>query len=481
MRAADRLVAPVVTAVAAGLILAVTAGHANAQSSAPQAARKAAVGADLSPTIETTARMVGPTVVEIVTTSYVASEGLTPRPTELVTTRRGSGSGVIVDAAGYIVTNAHVVRGAQRLRVEIPVPSAGRSILATSTRSVSAEVVGLDLETDLAVVKVDAGPLPALPIGDSDDLRAGQLVLAIGSPLGLQNTVSLGVVSAVARQLEPESPMIYVQTDAPIHAGSSGGALVDLRGRLVGLNTLMLTKGGGYEGLGFAAPANIVRTVFEQIRASGRVRRGDIGVRAQTITPELAGGLGLGRQTGVVLADVLPRSPAAVAGLAAGDIVVALDGKPMENGRQLQVGLYRRAVGDVVTLEVVRDGRPMMFPVALAERPDALAGVASTADPRRNLVPKLGILAVALDARVAGLLPAVRGLRGVVVLSTTSGAIETRDGGLAPGDVIHAVNRVPVAELAALGAALDSVPPGQPIVLHVERNGERMFLAFVGE
>jgi serine protease Do len=342
-------------------------------------------------------------------------------------------------------------------------------------------VIGLDLETDLAVIKVDAGPLPALSIGDSEQLRPGQLVMAFGNPLGMQNTVSLGVVSSVARQLEADSPMIYLQTDAAIHSGSSGGPLVDLQGRIVGINTLMVSRTGGYEGLGFAAPANIVRTVYEQIRVHGRVRRGDIGVRAQTITPELAAGLGLARDHGVVLADVLPRSPAAKAGLAAGDIVLALDGKPMENSRQLQVGLYRHVVGDIVSLEVLRDGRSSAFPVALTERLDGAAGEAASADPRRHLVPQLGILAVALDPRVAQLLPAVRGARGVVVLSTVNGAIETRNGGLAPGDVIYAVNRTPVGELTALRAALDAIGPGQPIVLQLERNGELQYLTFLAE
>jgi len=452
-----------------------------APAAAQPAVRPAAVGGELSAALEATATAVGPSVVEIFTTSYVPNDGLTPRPGDLVTTQRGSGSGVIVDPAGYIVTNAHVVRGAQRLRVAIPTAATGRSIVGAGARSVAGEVVGLDLETDLAVIKVDAGRLPALPLGDSDQLRTGQVVLAVGNPLGLQNSVSLGVVSAVARQLEPDSPMIYVQTDASIHSGSSGGPLVDLRGRLVGLNTLMMSRGGGYEGLGFAAPANIVRTVYEQIRAHGRVRRGDIGVRAQTITPELATGLGLARDTGVVLADVLPRSPAALAGLAPGDIVLALDGKPMENSRQLQVGLYRHVVGDVVTLDVLRDGRTSAFPVAMTERLDGLAGATATADPRRNLVPRLGILAVALEPRVARLMPAVRGGQGVVVVSTVSGAIATRDGGLAPGDVIYSVNRQPVAELTALRSAIDGVPAGQPIVLHLERNGELMFLAFLAE
>ena len=189
-----------------------------------------------------------------------------PRTADLVTTQRASGSGVIVDRDGYIVTNAHVVRGAQRLRVEVPLPTIGQSILARRSRTVSGQIVGIDLETDLAVIKIDERDLPALAFGDSDELKAGQVVLALGSPLGLHNSVSLGVISAVARQLEPESPMIYVQTDASINPGSSGGPLVDVSGRLVGINTLIVSRAGGNEGLGFAAPSNIVRTVYEQIR-----------------------------------------------------------------------------------------------------------------------------------------------------------------------------------------------------------------------
>ena len=168
----------------------------------------------------------------------------------------------------------------------------------------------MDLETDLAVLKIERDKLPALPFGDSDELKSGQLVLAFGSPLGLANSVTLGIVGAVARQLEPESPMVWVQTDASINPGSSGGPLVDLRGRIFGINTQNASQSGGNEGLGFASPSNIVRTVYEQIKTTGRVRRGDIGVRVQSITPALARGLGLARDYGVIVADVAPGSSA---------------------------------------------------------------------------------------------------------------------------------------------------------------------------
>ena len=436
---------------------------------------------DLSRSLEATARVVGASVVEIFATTFAPGQGVVPRNADLVTTQRASGSGVIVAADGYIVTNAHVVAGAQRLRVEVPMPVTGQSILATRSRSVTGQVIGIDVETDLAVIKVDLQNLPSLAFGDSEELKPGQLVLACGSPLGLNNSVSLGVVSAVARQLEPDAPMIYVQTDASINPGSSGGALVDVNGQLVGLNTLIASRSGGNEGLGFAAPSNIVRTVFEQIRKTGRVRRGDIGIRAQTITPALAAGLGLARDHGVVVADVDPAGAAARAGLKAGDLVLALDDKVMENGRQLQVSLYRRVFGDVVTLSILREGKELKVPVAMAERQEPLAGLTATTDPRQNLVPRLGILGVSVDKRLAQVLRLVRVSSGVVVVSQVAGATDVREGGLQPGDVIHAVNRTPVPGLPELRAALDALKAGESVVLQIERLGRLMYLAFTIE
>jgi serine protease Do len=441
-------------------------------------ARPTTSAADLSGALETTARLASPAVVQIFTTSYTPGDGLIPRTADLITTQRASGSGILVDPTGYIVTNAHVVRGAQRLRVEVPMPATGQSILATRSRTVPGRIVGIDLETDLAVIKVEERNLPALVFGDSDELKPGQLVLALGSPLGLQNSVSLGVVSAVARQLEPESPMIYVQTDASINPGSSGGPLVDLRGRVVGINTLIVSQAGGNEGLGFAAPSNVVKTVYEQLKTSGRVRRGDIGIRAQTVTPVLAAGLKLARDHGVVVADVVPGGPAAKAGLRPGDIVLTVDGKPIENGRQLQVSLYRRFVGDVVMLEILRDNQLVKEPIAMMEREDPLAGLSETADPRQNLVPRLGILGVSLDQRISEMLPLLRVRSGVVVASTVAGAIDSRDGGLAAGDVVYAVNRTPVAGLAELRTVLDALTVGDPVVLQLQRGNELRFLAF---
>jgi serine/threonine-protein kinase len=467
-------------ACAAALLTLVLSGP-NVWAQTQTSSRTALANADTSASLESTTRLAGPAVVEIFTTSFTPGAGLVPSSADLVTTQRASGSGVIVDANGYIVTNAHVVRGAQRVRVALPLPAVGRSILGTGSRTVPGEVVGIDLETDLAVIKVEEQNLPSLIFGDSDELEAGQIVLAFGSPLGLRNSVSLGVVSAAARQLEADSPMIYVQTDASINPGSSGGALVDLRGRLMGINTLILSQAGGNEGLGFAAPSNIVRTVYEQIKTTGRVRRGDIGIRPQSVTPVMASALGLTRGYGAILADVLPGGAGARAGLRPGDLVLTLDGKPIENGRQLQIGLYRHLAGDVVSMEILRDGQTMKVPVAMTERHDPVADLSASIDPRRNLVPRLSILGVTLTARLAELLPVVRVRGGVVVASTVAGALDARDGGLAPGDVIYAVNRTAVPGLAELHALLEALKPGDPVVLHLERRGELMLLAFTVE
>jgi serine protease Do len=336
-----------------------------------------------------------------------------------------------------------------------------------------AEVVGVDRETDLALLRVAADGLEPLAIGDSDALRQGQLVLAIGSPLGLESSVTLGVVSAVARQLRPEDPMIYVQTDAPINPGNSGGPLLDLDGRLVGVNTLIFSQSGGSEGIGFAVPANIARAVAQQLGAFGRVRRGDIGVHAQTLTPELGRGLGIDRTRGVIVGDVVAGGPAAEAGLRIGDVILALDGKPMENGRQLDVNVYRRA-GDTVRLDVLRQGETLAASVIVAERSDDVARFADLVDRRRSLVEDLGILAITVGGDLARRLGSLRIGEGVLVAGLAPDR-PASDGGLLPGDVIHAVNRKLVEDVEALRAELGRVDGG--VVLQVERQRRLMFLA----
>jgi serine protease Do len=422
--------------------------------------------------LEALARQVSPSVVQVIASGYTTGSG------SLLSRAQASGSGVIVDGEGWIVTNTHVVEGARAVQVDLlqprPPGTAG-SILPPGSRRVPAQVVGADRETDIAVLRVEEDGLPALEMGDSDDLQQGQLVLAFGSPLGLENSASIGVVSSVARQLEPEAPMIYVQTDASINPGNSGGPLVDVRGRMVGLNTLIASQSGGNEGIGFAAPSNIVRAVFEQIRDRGRVRRGIIGVKAQTITPALATGLRLGTGAGVVLSDVLPSGPAALAGLRIGDVVLALDGKPMENARQLDVNLYRRAPGDTVTLTIARDGGRRDVTVDVVERHRDPDRFLSLVTPERNLIPRLGILALELDPALVRAVGPLRGKEGVLVAARASSGLTTDDS-LQVGDVIYAVNGVSVRGLAELRSAVTAPPSGEPLVLQVERNGTLLYV-----
>jgi serine protease Do len=443
-----------------------------------QATRPVPALESLSKAFEELSRRVSPSVVQVVVTGYGTPEEEAPSADALLGLRRTGGSGVILDPAGFIITNSHVIEGARRVQVVLPrhSPNAGESILRPRGIALDATIIGIDEETDLAVLKIEEKNLPALPLGDSDALRQGQVVLAYGSPLGLENSVSMGIVSAVGRQLEIDDPMVYIQTDAPINPGNSGGPLVDTEGRVVGINTLILSQGGGNEGLGFAAPSNIVKTVFDQIKGGGRVRRGTIGVVPQTITPTLATAMKLPQDFGVILGDVFPNTPAWVAGLQVGDVVASLDGKRMENGRQFEVNLYRRAVGDTVMVEVIRGGQTLKFPVAVAERDDDPARFAELVSPERNIVPRLGVLALDIDERVASMLGDLRLPYGVLVaaIATSTPSSEQR---LQAGDVIVAFNGTPVKALADLRSAAGRLPTRTPIVLQIQRLGQLMFLA----
>jgi serine protease Do len=287
----------------------------------------------------------------------------------------------------------------------------------------------------------------------------------------------MGVVSAVARQLTPEDPMIYVQTDAPINPGNSGGALVDTNGRLVGINTLIYSQSGGNEGIGFAAPSNIVRNVFTQIRKTGRIRRGEIGIYAQTVTPLIAEALAISSDAGVILSDVVPNGPAGRAGLRPGDLVLSLDGKRMENGRQLRVNLYTRAIGDTVAIEAQRGEQVFTAKVAVAERVDD-TGKLSDLISQQSGVPALGVLALDLSPRVAAILPPLRRDKGVVVATVSAAAPFSQQGRLQAGDVIYSLNGKIIEQISDLNALASTIKPGTAAVLQIERQGTLMYLSF---
>jgi serine protease Do len=436
---------------------------------------------DLSRSLQDLAAKVSPSVVQIFVTGYAAPDKEDRVSSGEPALEHSSGSGVIVDPDGYIVTNGHVVENATRIEVELPFDPAGgppgRSILKRRGRRTGAQVVAIDEETDLAVLKVDAAGLPVLPFGDSDALRSGQLVMAFGSPLGLELSVTMGVVSAVARQLMPDDPMIYIQTDAPINPGNSGGPLVDADGRLVGINTLIYSQGGGSEGIGFAAPSNIVRNVFSQIRKTGRVRRGELGVHAQTITPLMAEALDLQYDAGVILSDVPAGTPAASAGLQSGDIVLTLDGKPMENGRQFRINVYTRGAGEQVTLEVRRGTRTLSAKVPVGERDSRVVRLEALIGPQQP-VAALGIVALELTPTVAQLLPGLRRDKGAVVARVAPDAPFSQQGRLLAGDVIYAVNGKVIDGVQALKTAVGGLKPDDAVVIHLEREQTLMYFAF---
>jgi serine protease Do len=451
-----------------------------AQNRSAQVRRAPAALAEMSAAFETLASQVSPSVVSIVATGYGEIRETAETAGGLITRQRAGGSGVILDSSGLVVTNAHVVAGATRVQIVIPPPEPApgekRSIVRPRGDLVDAKIIGLDAETDLAVLRVNRSNLHALELGDSDGLRQGAIVLAFGNPLGLEDSVSMGVVSAIGRQRAPDDPMVYVQTDAPINPGNSGGPLVDTTGRVVGINTFIVTRSGGSEGLGFAVPSNIVRAVFDQIRQTGRVRRGSIGVSAQTITPALAAGLQLERLSGVVVGDVYPSGPGEAAGLQPGDVILTLDGKAMENGRQFEVNVYQRRVGDTVAVEFMRGQERRRTTVAVAERETAPVEFADMADPADNLVPRLGVLAIPLDARISSMLPQLRRQGGLLVAAKSADAPPSEQG-LAIGDVIYGLNGAAVTTLDEFKRAVARIPSGAPCVLQVQRSRRLMFVA----
>lgn len=423
---------------------------------------------------------VNPAVVQIYTSSFGAVAGSLPQGAAVFGHQQATGSGVILDPAGYVVTNNHVVAGAKRVQVRLSARAlgkdAGRSILAGGGALVGAQVIGVDKETDLAVLKIQETGLPYLPLGDSDALYQGQLVFAFGSPLGLTNSVSFGVVSTVARQLERDNPMIYIQTDVAINPGNSGGPLVNSRGEVIGINTLIFTQGGGSEGLSFSAPSNIVRNVFNQIRATGRVKRGVIGVNAQTVNPWLSKALGLGVDWGVILGDVFPNGPARAANLQIGDLVLALDGKAMENARQFEVNLYNKAIGGTVQLEIMRGDRTFTVGVEVAERVEPDYRFFDLITAERNLVPRIGILAIDLDKDSDRLLPfRPRAGEGVVVAALAAN-MNLLGEHFEPGDVLYEINGQPIKGLRSLKNLIQAIPFGEPAVFHLERGGMLRYL-----
>ncbi len=358
-----------------------------------------------SQSVQALSASVTKSVVQVLTSGYGLSSENQQTDTAYFAPQHSIGAGVILSADGFIVTNAHVVQGARKIRVRL----AGLEKQSSTPGSellipVDAKLVGVDRETDLAVLKIDMTGLPALQFANSNELRQGQVVFAFGSPLGLENSVTMGVVSSTARQIDPDNPSIYIQTDAPINPGNSGGPLVDVDGHVVGINTFILSQSGGNEGLGFAIPSDVVRNIYDQIRTEGHVHRGQIGVRLRTITPELVEGLRLPVNRGVLLEDVSPGSQADKAGLKVGDIVVRVGGSPVDNVRQFALDLYSYKIGQKAEISVLRMGKEVTVSVPLIERPDDPTRFADFVSGPDNLVSRLGVVAINITGELLDML-----------------------------------------------------------------------------
>ena len=364
-----------------------------------------------------------------------------------------SGSGVIIDSGkGRVVTNHHVIRGAEKITVALK-----------DRREFDAELVGSDPATDIALLKIDAEDLKALPLGDSDDLKVGDFVVAIGNPFDLGQTVTSGIVSALGRTGFSDGYEDFIQTDASINRGNSGGALVDLDGRLVGINSMIVSPSGVSAGLGFAVPANIVRTVTEQIVEHGSVRRGQLGVMIQDVSPDAVEVLGLEAAKGVIVADVVEGSAAEAAGIQSGDIVLSLDDEDVVNAGDLRTRVGLANVGDEVELVVLRDGERKAI--------EATIGAARDADGPQ---PSMSVLAgVQLRDLPQGhwLYGELRG----VEVTAVEGDTKAWRAGLRRGDVILAVNRRAVDGVGELEATVEDLTRA---ALLVQRD-ERRFFVFI--
>jgi serine protease Do len=394
--------------------------------------------------------------------------------------RRGTslGSGFIASADGYVLTNAHVVDDADKVTVKL-----------SDGREFKAKVVGTDTKSDIALLKIDAGGLPALRMGDSKDLKPGQWVVAIGSPFGLDHSVTAGIVSAIGRSAGASQQYVpFIQTDVAINRGNSGGPLLNTRGEVVGINSQIFSNSGGYMGVSFAIPIDVAMNAVHQLKTTGKVQYAMLGVHLQAITSDIARTMDLPDTRGALVPEVTPGSPAAKAGLQPMDVIRSVDGRDIAQSSDLPPIIGTMAPGTRVELGVLRDGKAVKVPVVLAPLDDKLlAGDAANDDEGDDAMPgnpapaakpgnALGLVGEALDAsdrRQLGLDPG----QGVALSRVTGEA--ARRAGLRPGDVVLRVGRTEVGSPAELDRALRDVKAGDSVMLLVDRDGSSLFVAIV--
>jgi serine protease Do len=446
---------------------------------AQQSSSKALPGTFASDeSVEALIKKVSASVVQLQVTAYGPTESSESGTTGVVVGRQDViGSGFVIDPSGYIMTNAHVVKFAQRVQVVVPGPERELPIaaaLSPRTRALPARIIGVATEADIALLKVEGLNLPSLPLADYRQLRQGETVFAFGSPQGLRNSVTHGIVSAIARQTDPDSFMLYIQTDAPINPGNSGGPLVNSKGEVVGLNTFILSQSGGNEGLGFAIPSIMMDLVYQQLRKYGHLHKPEMGITIQTLTPTMATALGLQRDCCVIVSDVLPGRPALAAGLRVGDVLLSVNGEPADNLPRVSFIFLTLDNGQTVHLSVLRGKTQVELDVPVVVPKHGMDDVSALADAEQNLVTELGILGLEVDDKVASMISGLRDPFGIIVAAKSAQA--TIDAPLMQGDVIRTLNGEPMTTLDRLRTTLKALPAGAPLVLQIQRDGQLMYI-----
>jgi serine protease Do len=378
------------------------------------------------------------------------------------------GSGVVVSPDGYIITNNHVVEKADEIKVTL-----------YDQQNYKGKIIGTDPKTDISVIKISAKNLPAIKWGDSDELRVGEFVLAFGNPYSLGHTVTMGIVSALGRaNVGIADYEDFIQTDAAINPGNSGGPLVNIKGELVGINTAIFSRTGGYQGIGFAVPSNMARSVMDQLIKKGKVTRGWLGVTIQNLTPELAGEFGLKKSTGALVTEIFKGSPAEKADIARGDVVLEVNGKKIKNVETLRNLVAQSKLGSKIKLKILRDGKIFFLNATITEFPQDIAH-AVPGDPEENLSGEENVLAgfsvMNLTRDIAKQLGLSRSEKGVVIVKVDPYSA-AEDAGLKKGDVIQELNKKKVKDISDFNRVLPDIRKGDTVLLFINRTGNKFYI-----